>query len=80
LIDDDSQHEDQVDAECPEQDGFGASEVSAGAMVEDFRGNQLVGFEGCHDDGNVFPSGSGFCGIGFMVHLRITSAAKAAIE
>ena len=69
LIDDDAQHEYQVDAERPEQDSFGAGEVAAGAVVEDFGGGELVRFEGGDDYGNVFARG--MCGgIEFLVHLR----------
>src|SRR5271167_525382 len=61
LIDDDSQHEDQVDAEGPEQDSLGAGEFAAGAVVEDFGGGELVGFEGGDNCGGVFGSD---CGVG----------------
>jgi hypothetical protein len=57
LIDDDAQHEDQVDAERPEEDGLGAGQLSAGTVVEDFGGDQLVGLERGYDCGNIFASG-----------------------
>jgi hypothetical protein len=53
LVDDDSAHEDKIEAEGPEQEHFRAGELSAPAVMFFFFGDELVGFEGGDDGGEV---------------------------
>ena len=53
LVEHDSEHEDEIEAEGPEQEHLRASEVAAGDVEFFFGGDQLVGFEGRDDGGEV---------------------------
>jgi hypothetical protein len=45
LIENYSAHEDEIDAQSPEQEHFCTPEVAAWAVVEGFGGDELVGLE-----------------------------------
>lgn len=57
----DGHHEDQINAERPEDQEFGAFKVTAGDKVF-FGFDQLVGFEGGENPGLVGGGGLFFCG------------------
>ena len=59
LVGDDGHHEEEVEAERPEDEKFWAFEMAAGVGMF-FGFDELVGFEGGEDPGLI-----GGCGVGF---------------
>ena len=62
LIEDNAEHEDDIDAQEPEEKFFGGGEIAAGAVVVLFGRDELVGLEGSDDGGEVFATDLGRIG------------------
>ena len=70
LVEDYAEHEDEIGAKGPEEDGLDGRELAARDVMLFFGGNDLVGFEGGDDGGDDFAADVGvvICGhrIGLM--------------
>ena len=72
LIEDDGHHEQEIEAEGPENYELGAFEMAAGDEVL-FRSDELVVLEGGEDE--CFVGGGDVCrnGLGFFCHAALST-------